>query len=130
MSNNPEDRMKQFSVPGPSDALKERVMAAARAEWSAPVKDEDVFWLYPVLKLAAAIALAFTLVGLSARSDKWGREYAQFFDRPQGTQGEAIAGFDLPAVRVVRSLRRLSSGADARNLLKSREELLGTIDAS
>lgn len=130
MSNNPEDRMNQFSVPGPSEALKERVMAAARAEWSAPRKDEDVFWLTPVLKLAAAIALAFTMVGLSAWPDERGREYAQFFDQPRGTQGEAIAGYDLPAVGFVRSLRRLSTGADARNLLKSREELLGTIDAS
>lgn len=58
-----DDRVGGYRVRAPSDALRARVLRAARATWSAAEADNaEVPWTGPVLRLAASVAVAILTV--------------------------------------------------------------------
>lgn len=129
MNNNPEDGMRGIGIPGPSAALKEKVISAARAQWSASAQYEDVSWVFPVLRLAASIVIVFAALSLAGRSDKWSRVYAQFFAQSGEPRMEPVPGLDeQPVARLVPRLGRLTTGNQAESLLKRQEDILELLE--
>ncbi len=130
------EEIHRLRLDAPSRLLHERVMRAARTAWAAPdATPSDVSWRLPVLRFAASLACALTLVSLAHISGSHHTPRLRTTMRAPMLTVTATSAWAAPedykarsALALVASLSERYTAEDLARYIRERTKMLSTID--
>jgi len=120
-----QKEMKQYRITPPSPELKDRILDAGRAAWSESASGvAEVSWVPPVLRLAACLIVALTLVGFGNTWSEQSTAKWAAFDGLTDTSAANGAPVMSPLINLATTSFPTNPSAEILNRQRQLQEML------
>jgi len=117
--------MKRHRIPPPSQELKQRILGAARDAWAETTPEPvEISWVYPVLRLAACLAISVSLIYLANTLDRCTTNHRMAVERSHylDTMPDVLPNLDI-RLRFAAAAASLPSKDAAQKLIERQRRI-------